>query len=63
MPAETRHEVALRFLAPASLSQDELRVQLRMVLEILMEIGVRDVSVRFLGKGKPHDRPESPATG
>jgi hypothetical protein len=63
MTVETRHEVALRFIAPASLSQDDLRLSLRMALEILMEIGVRDVSVRFLGRGKNHDRPQTTPTG
>jgi hypothetical protein len=63
MAVEIRHEVAMRFLAPASLSQDDLRLSMRVALEILMEMGIRDVSIRFLGKGKPHDRPQTPPTG
>ena len=63
MPDETRHEVAMRFLAPARLSQDDLRLAMRVALEMLMDMGVRDVNIRFLGKGKPHDRPQTPPTG
>jgi hypothetical protein len=63
MPVETRHEVALRFIAPARMPQDELRRAILMALEILKEVGMRDVSVRFLGKGKNHDQAPIPPTG
>lgn len=52
MPDETRHEVAMRFLAPSHLDQDALRMAIRVALETIIEMGIRDVSVRFLGKGK-----------